>query len=401
MKKYILIFCFFYSLFSCAPSQIEMLRGGAIENAVYRDTVSFNFDYNLPIITVEIDQVNYNFLLDTGAPSVISPELFVKLNLKKKLTSKIKDSKNISNSEIFTQIPQMKIGNLQYTNIGVYVIDLRKSFALKCLNIDGIIGANQMAKSYWKLDYENKWCVISNDLPKSEIENYEIVNFTPKNGQLTPLVDIFIDKIKFGNVVFDTGFNGAISLPNNKSLDSVFEKKVELYGVESVGIYGLGTTKTFVEALLPFVKLDSLVLSKQSVTFSDDPSMVIGNEVFKNYSIIFDWNLQKMYFKKNANVRSKKPSEFISFGFGFIKNGDKIEVVKLIKNSEAEKKGLLIGDEVLTINDVIFKNIKDNQFCDFFYFGLKEFKLGDIINVKVLRNNEELKFTLTKENYFN
>lgn len=401
MKKYILIFCFFYSLFSCAPSQIEMLRGGAIENAVYRDTVSFNFDYNLPIITVEIDQVNYNFLLDTGAPSVISPELFVKLNLKKKLTSKIKDSNNISNSEIFTQIPQMKIGNLQYTNIGVFVIDLRKSFALKCLNIDGIIGANQMAKSYWKLDYENKWCVISNDLPKSEIENYEIVNFTPKNGQLTPLVDIFIDKIKFGNVVFDTGFNGAISLPNNKSLDSVFEKKVELYGVESVGIYGLGTTKTFVEALLPFVKLDSLVLSKQSVTFSDDPSMVIGNEVFKNYSIIFDWNLQKMYFKKNANLRSKKTSEFISFGFGFIKNGDKIEVVKLIKNSEAEKKGLLIGDEVLTINDVIFKNIKDNQFCDFFYFGLKEFKLGDIINVKVLRNNEELKFTLTKENYFN
>ena len=97
MKKYILIFCFFYSLFSCAPSQIEMLRGGAIENAVYRDTVSFNFDYNLPIITVEIDQVNYNFLLDTGAPSVISPELFVKLNLKKKLTSKIKDSNNISN----------------------------------------------------------------------------------------------------------------------------------------------------------------------------------------------------------------------------------------------------------------------------------------------------------------
>ncbi len=401
MKKYILIFCFFYSLFSCAPSQIEMLRGGAIENAVYRDTVSFNFDYNLPIITVEIDQVNYNFLLDTGAPSVISPELFVKLNLKKKLTSKIKDSNNISNSEIFTQIPQMKIGNLQYTNIGVFVIDLRKAFALKCLNIDGIIGANQMAKSYWKLDYENKWCVISNDLPKSEIENYEIVNFTPKNGQLTPLVDIFIDKIKFGNVVFDTGFNGAISLPNNKSLDSVFEKKVELYGVESVGIYGLGTTKTFVEALLPFVKLDSLVLSKQSVTFSDDPSMVIGNEVFKNYSIIFDWNLQKMYFKKNANLRSKKTSEFISFGFGFIKNGDKIEVVKLIKNSEAEKKGLLIGDEVLTINDVIFKNIKDNQFCDFFYFGLKEFKLGDIINVKVLRNNEELKFTLTKENYFN
>lgn len=399
MKKYILIFCFFYSLFSCAPSQIEMLRGGAIENAVYRDTVSFNFDYNLPIITVEIDQVNYNFLLDTGAPSVISPELFVKLNLKKKLTSKIKDSNNISNSEIFTQIPQMKIGNLQYTNIGVYVIDLRKSFALKCLNVDGIIGANQMAKSYWKLDYENKWCVISNDLPKSEIENYEIVNFTPKNGQLTPLVDIFIDKIKFGNVVFDTGFNGAISLPNNKSLDSVFEKKVELYGVESVGIYGLGTTKTFVEVLLPFVKLDSLVLSKQSVTFSDDPSMVIGNEVFKNYSIIFDWNLQKMYFKKNANLRSKKTSEFISFGF--IKNGDKIEVVKLIKNSEAEKKGLLIGDEVLTINDVIFKNIKDNQFCDFFYFGLKEFKLGDIINVKVLRNNEELKFTLTKENYFN
>ena len=77
-----------------------------------------------------------------------------------------------------------------------------------------------------------------------------------------------------------------------------------------------------------------------------------------------------MYFKKNANLSSKKTSEFISFGFGFIKNGDKIEVVKLIKNSEAEKKGLLIGDEVLTINDVIFKNIIDYHFLINIYFKL-------------------------------
>ena len=199
------------------------MASGTIAATHYSDTVSFNFDYNLPLIAVEIEGEIYNFLLDTGAPSVISPELFQKLQLKSLHSTKISDSNNTSNTEIITQVPKMKIGNLIYENMGVFVIDLKNSFALKCFKLDGIIGANQMAKSYWKLDYENNSCHISSELNQETIQDFEVVNFIPKMGQLTPLVNLEIENIWFNQVTFDTGYNGTISLPYQKKLDSIFD----------------------------------------------------------------------------------------------------------------------------------------------------------------------------------
>lgn len=400
MKSAVVLFWLLALLVSCSSSQTKLMQDGHITNNNYNDTVAFNFDYNLPLITVEIDNVKYNFLLDTGAPSVISPELFEKLKLKRKLSTKIYDSNNESNSEVMTIIPSMRIGEINYENIGVLVVDLKKSFALKCLVIDGIVGANQMAKSYWKLDYDKKVCVISKNLPLSEVENFEVVKFSPKSGQLTPLVSLTIDETKYDNVIFDTGFNGTMSLPMNDKLNSFFEKKVEVTGVESAGLYGLGAVKKFYETQLPSMKMDSFQMKNQSITFSDDPSKTIGNGVFKNYTVIIDWNTNKIFLKANSNEKNRKINMFSSFGFSYIKKEDKVEIISLIENSEAEKKGMLIGDELIGINEMKFKDFDDSQFCDFLFFGLKNSELGDIAKVTVLRNNEELVFSLIKENYF-
>jgi hypothetical protein len=41
------------------------------------------------------------------------------------------------------------------------------------------------------------------------------------------------------------------------------------------------------------------------------------------------------------------------------------------------------------------------KLCDYLFFGFKKFKLGETINVKIKRNNEELNFKLTRENFLN
>jgi hypothetical protein len=387
-------------LLSCkTTSSVQIMASGTIAATNYSDTIAFNFDYNLPLIAVEIEGETYNFLLDTGAPSVIPPELFEKLQLKGKSSTKISDSNNTSNTEILTQVPKMKIGNLTYENIGVFVIDLKQSYALKCFKLDGIIGANQMAKSYWRLDYENKLCIISSEFQQSTVQDFEIVNFIPKRGQLTPLVNLEIESIMFNQVTFDTGYNGAISLPYEKKLDSIFQRKVVNYGSESAGVYGLGTTKDIYETEVSMTKMDALELQNQMVSFSEDPSMTIGNEVFKYYTIVFDWQTRKMFFKRN-NLEQKS-NELLSFGFSFMKIQNTIQIVRLIKNSEAEKLGMKIGDELISINETKMHDLTDEKLCDYLFFGFKKFKLGETINVKIKRNNEELNFKLTRENFLN
>lgn len=400
MIKRLLLLLAFCMLLSCkTTSSYQIMASGTIAATHYSDTVSFNFDYNLPLIAVEIEGEIYNFLLDTGAPSVISPELFQKLQLKSLHSTKISDSNNISNTEIITRVPKMKIGNLIYENMGVFVIDLKNSFALKCFKLDGIIGANQMAKSYWKLDYENNSCHISSELNQETIQDFEVVNFIPKSGQLTPLVNLEIENIRFNQVTFDTGYNGTISLPYQKKLDSIFQRKVVNYGSESAGIYGLGTTKNIYETEVPMTNMNTLELQNQMISFSEDPSMTIGNEIFKFYTIIFDWQAKKMYFKRND--RKQKPNEVNSFGFSFMKIKNTIQIVRLIKDSEAEKLGMKIGDELISINDTKMQELSEEQLCDYLFFGFKKFSIGDTIHVKIKRNNEELNFKLTRENFLN
>lgn len=394
-----LLYMVFCMLLSCKTSSFQIMKYGTIAVTNYSDTIPFNFDYNLPLIAVEIEGETYNFLLDTGAPSVISPELFQKLQLNKLSTTKITDSNNTSNTEITTQVPKMKIGNLTYENMGVFVINLKQSYALKCFKLDGIIGANQMAKSFWKLDYENKRCIISSELPQEEIQDFEVVNFIPKTGQLTPLVALEIENVKYKYVTFDTGYNGTISLPFQKKLDSIFQKKVVNYGSESAGIYGLGTTKNIYETEVPMTKMDALELQNHMVSFSEVPSMTIGNEIFKYYTIVFDWQTKKMFFKRN-NLK-QKANVLHSFGFSFMKIQNTIQIVGLIKHSAAEKLGMKIGDELISINETKMHDLTDEQLCDYLFFGFKKFKLGETIDIKIKRNNEELNFELIRENFLN
>lgn len=108
----------------------------------------------------------------------------------------------------------------------------------------------------------------------------------------------------------------------------------------------------------------------------------------------------KPYFREDANA--EKVTEEISLndsneytGIGVylkLNDNNQVTILDVIKNSPAEKEGLLKNDIILKVGDILINGQNEYDVAKL----IKE-KVGSNIKIKVLRNNEELEFNITKE----
>ena len=124
----------------------------------------------------------------------------------------------------------------------------------------------------------------------------------------------------------------------------------------------------------------------------DENFPTIGNEFLKNYKIIITYDENKIYM-----IKQSESNNTILENFGFITGViDQKAIVSIIyKNSTAEKKGLQLGDEIITVNDLNFSELISKNACDFLLNNpIKEM---DSINIVFSRNEKEHSLQLEKE----
>lgn len=382
MRKFALLFSALL-LFSCGKN---LLPTGTIKQEGFTETIPFNFDNGLPIIKVSIEGVAYNFLVDTGAPTVIAPELAAILKAKAVKKSIVGDSQGNDNKQEFILINEIKIGRLHFNDIGAVVINLKQAFEIKCLNIDGIIGSNQMSNAIWEIDYKNKNITITDDfLGFKEPEGAGKLHFMEMGDQKTPLVRVQVDSTKSKLITFDTGANGSISLPYSHFESTIKDyKQVKSYGNPSSGVYGTGKKDTVTTAKVPFVKLGTLNLNNQLLVFEDASSSVIGNAFLKNYKTTINWKTKTIYLLRQDTIEEPK---FESVGLGIRYVNKKPVVAIIIKNSDAEKSGLQLGDEIVEIDGTDLSQLTEEQACNYTFKSLLSNKKE--LSLTYLRNNEK------------
>lgn len=370
----------------CSSSKKFYNSGNVIiENDV--EIIEIKFINNLPLCKVNINNNEYYFLLDTGAPTVISEEIFKKFNLNESHSASISDSQNRKQTEIFTVLPEIKIGNIVFENIGSAVVKFENQ-ELKCYGFDGIIGANILSKLYWKFDYKNNKIMASKSLSFFEIDTYDfLLNFKPKH-QKTPIINGRI-KDKTINFTFDTGYSGNIKIPNEyefyKNMTPA-DKFISKMGINSIGIYGNSDNeKTF--EIKNDLFLNNILFENELI--DSGQSTLIGNDFLKDYTFVIDWMKNKIYFKRNLNLEIKKLK---GFGFFYLFIEGKPKVVAKIENKNVL---INIGDEVLSINETDFTQLKDSDVCNFFLNKVE--KNENEINIKVKRANDTLNLNLKKQ----
>lgn len=393
MKKIKLFIILILPIFICGCNIIKtvsLLKSGNIENENYSEVIHFENRAGLMIIHMEIKGLQHDFILDTGAATVISQEIADDLNLEIKSRVNSGDSQDNIDKTTFTILPKFKIGNLCFNNIGTAIIDFNKIPEMKCLEIEGIIGANTMQLSKWQIDYQNNTITISDNKIIPEKSEKALTLDFDTNISGTPLIELNLPgNITVKDVFFDTGMNHSISLSkkyyfelieNNQNL-----KVVKGYGATSAGAFG--SSKDSVSYVkLPRVISNELVLSNIITEFKGQKHNLIGNKILSNYKVSIDWETKKIFL-----IQVKEPGKdaLKSFGFSPIMKDNKLFVGFVFENSQASDFGLKVGNQIISIDDVDYSNISTEQYCDLLMNHINE-KGPKTIHLQWKKSNGEL-----------
>ena len=388
MKKNLLLFFICYIASVSAQGKRFFESGEAVlKNPV--EKINLTFANELPLIKVSINGKPYQFLFDTGAPTVISNSVYSELNLKEKHKRNVGDSQKNKQQQVFTVLPEMTVDQIVFKNIGAVVVDL-EGHEFGCLQIDGIIGANQMAKLFWRINYSENLLEATKDLKQFPTEDYETVFKFFSLSQKTPIIESKILNKKI-NLTFDTGFTGSIKIAeNNYDPKNVKVKFVETYGVNSVGAFGTGKPLSSYH-----FRANDLMLAGQKFEneiIMTGNSSLVGNEFLKKFKFIIDWENNKVYLHRIKN----SPSKMESYGFAYRFIDLKAKVVLVFQGNDVPLK---IDDEILSINDTSFENLNEESSCQYLLNRVE--KSTDSITVKVKRDGKILDFTVAKKEYLN
>ncbi|MCT2409373.1 retroviral-like aspartic protease family protein [Chryseobacterium antibioticum] len=364
----------------------KFFKSGEVQLQNPVEKINLRYANDLPFVQVMINGKSYNFLFDTGAPTVISTAVYAELGLEKKHKSTVKDSQKNKHEQIFTILPEMTVDKAVFQDVGAVVMDFSVS-ELSCFRIDGILGANQMAKLFWKINYSENSLEASKDLAQFNPEEYDIViPFSPR-AQKTPVVETDWQGKKV-DITFDTGFSGRL-----KITDKVFDaqkviKSVEVYGTSSVGAYGAGKPALGYIFRTADLSLGNKNFSNEIIATGN--ASLIGNEFFKNFIFILDWSGNKIYMKRIKN----EPAKLESFGFGYRFVDSKPTVAFVFQE---ENFPLKVGDSIISINNINLDSLDKDGACHYF---LNRVESGQsAINVKIRRAGKEMEVKLEKKEF--
>jgi len=350
----------------------------------------------LVVVKVNIKGKDYDFLVDTGAPNLVSKELAAELNLEAKVEQKAGDSQGKKEVLQFAEMPEMLIGGVHFIEMGAAIADLKHSNEIACLDVDGFVGANLMKEAVWQFDYERKVITVSNNSSAFEIpaDAYRIP-FTPATSS-TPLIDITYDGVTDKRVTFDTGSNGFFnsSPAIRKTLQSSGKLANPVIGVgsSSSGLYGMGDRDSTYIAKIAETKMGNLTIPEQVVSF-DLGARTLGTKFLRHYRVIIDWSVSEIILIPTDEFVNNKLE---NFGISPFCNEDRLEVRLVSLGSEADNLGIKLGDRILEVNGNNTRVFTKEMWCDVLYDGLVP--EGDtMMTLLIEREGENLKVQLHKK----
>ncbi|MDX2304900.1 MAG: aspartyl protease family protein [Microscillaceae bacterium] len=366
----------------------------SLEGVSVDESIRFEEIDDLMFVRIQINQSEkyFRFLVDTGAPTGISPEVaqIIRPKLGRKVMVKSSGAKDDSLALVL--LDSIKIGKLCFKQIVAFVTDFNQGEIMKCYEIDGIIGGNLMAAAIWQFDKSRKQIRITKNL-----KNLDFIQKTYRQDmglygwQKSPLLDISLnDKRIKEKVMLDTGYGGFFSWSRNTYQESLRRKILDSSRI----LQGSGTAVETIfgkdaDSLVYNVQLDNIRLGK--IRFDDpvvdvdlDRGSKIGVRLLNQYIITLDFPQGQMYAYKITDETPKKKLE--SFGFSAYIQENDIYVTLLWNHSPASKAGIRLYDRIIEVNGISFRNINAYNKCTLFL----ELR-------KILHNNQEIDIQFASE----
>lgn len=351
-------------------------KSGTLQQQDFLEEIEFEWVRGLIFIPVEIEGKTYRFILDTGGALAISTAIQEQFSFEQVAVAKVFGINNLSKEVPYVKVPSVRLGSLNFSNYNAIVSDYSK-YPYTCLAADGIIGRDFLRDLILELNLPEKKIKLSDNPRKLNL---------PKEGEIpvkiqrkTSMPYIKVDVAPFGRewVVFDSGSDDLFSF-KTKTIEKLREKSkfkqhpVETYfGVTSLGSSGvipkpMAAYTTYIEKL----RLGDAVMEGFYADLSKRSRSRVGTGLMKYGVITIDYQKKKFYFQPRGSIQNATAMKG-SIGFLPRYEGGAYIVSALQVGSEAEQKGLKLGDTILQLNQFNLRDKTENvaQHCQLYLNG--------------------------------
>lgn len=341
-------------LISClvfkTEGQSRSLKNGKVNSKNYYEEISFEFEKNKIIIPVEIEGKTYRFLLDTGAPNIISKEVRDAIKPKLLVTQSTNDANEKSQDLDIVSIKSLKLGKTEFLNFSALVFDLNGSDIFKCFEIDGFIGSNLFRKSIIQIDAKKKVVKITNKPGTLNLDKKESTKIKLVNNQRSPYIWINLEGKDEGKemVLIDTGMGRLYDLASDNykifKEKKIFNQIGKSDGASSVSLFGEVPINSQVRVHLPKLKINTFEINNVITHTTKGDHSKIGAELLNHGVMTIDYKNKRFYFN------SYKESLDLNGDYGLtqtLKNNQL--VIGYVWDNDLKTK-IKYGDEILEIN---------------------------------------------------
>jgi hypothetical protein len=352
----------------CRTKWTQAIQSGEVAQYQFRETIDIEIKKGLIFVPVTIEEKEYLFLFDSGAPFSISNKLQNDHNFKVVSKGNIVDSDHNRKKVNWSQVDTISIGNVLFTNQTAFIGDFEANPLLRCLEFDGIIGSNLIRHCNWTIDQQQNSLTLYNGIRDPNLKSHIIIPFKT-DYQYNIFTDINVGQAIVRNILVDYGSNGSIALTNDifttlKDRDIISETLLEK-GVQQSGIVGKTINLNREIAYSDSISIDSTPFKK--VMLRTGKTVSIGNSFLSRFRVTIDWDNRNMHLFETSEIPDIV--RFPGFKLGYSATLG-VYVQSVVEHSNAYHKGVRPNMKVVKLDELDFESNYD--FCDYVNHELGE-----------------------------
>lgn len=378
-----------YSFGQSPKEQLNIANAANVGLTDFYQEISFTDRGGYFIIPVTIGSQTYDYIFDTGGYNTVTTDIMTKNMLPELMKVSVGSSNQIKSEIILSKIPLLKVGGVQFTDVGVFNFDFNEAPVIKCYTNGGLLGKGVIKQAVWQIDYQNKIIRVADKVDKMPNLQNSVKLKVELDRVLNPFIRVEING-RNQKFMLDFGYGGFISLTEKTANQYQFENSIETYGEGTVGANGVNKESMYVSPLTT-VRIGGQNLANQVAFYSKSNNYnLIGSELARYYIVTLNFKEKELILTPYSETPI---DQFNSFGVDMNMNGKEIYISRLYKGLSGDVNGIKLNDILVSVDKL---SVDPSNLCDSFFKIRDLLYQSDSLNMKVKRNNEEMEFKLKK-----
>ncbi len=392
---------FFSALSAQLPDFIKRLGGGIVHSTDFKADISFTYIDERICVKSKINdsEKEYAFIIDTYSPCMVRESLIEiipldTLDLTEQMGKQLEGSMM---KPLFPKFDTISLGEVVFKDIGSMVMREDEDNPFLQVLEDGLIGANLLKCCIWQFNFQEMKIVMTDKIDKLDHTINAIqIPFKPVSIQKSPNIQITLNDEERLDVQFDTGSKGFLTFSSASLLSLVDSGEAVTLHRRSISpvkkpdtdieTYHLAQLKTLKIGESEFHDLPVGVYRAQDGKETAQGN--IGIEFMKYFIVTIDWPKNQIYLTPLDDREIKHNIRTFGLTYGYFDGA--VRVASIYGGSEAEKKGIKIGDPVIEINGHRVDNLSEDQLQQFLHGRLRfSYDSDDSLSLIVLSEGTE------------